>query len=110
MREAMGEILKPAFPLAKAHWQMHQAIQTQGFFRFLAQNDAWVAPRFQGDAAGTAALTDRPWVKMDDDAAFGARHTPWGSPGRPSWPSYGFRNAMAQEPTQGSTPSAAQKR
>lgn len=69
LRRALGEILSPAFPIAKGHYQLRQAIEQQKLFRGLASNPDWVAPR------GTIGLydhaTERPWVLMKQDPEFG---------------------------------------
>lgn len=69
LRQALGEILEPAFPVAKGHYQLRQAIEQQKMNRFIASNPEWVAP--EGTLGQFDHTSKRSYVKMAEDPAFG---------------------------------------
>lgn len=65
LRQALGEILEPALPIAKGHYQLRQAVEMQKAQRFIAQNPAWVRP--EGEQLFVDLATKREYVRMATD-------------------------------------------
>lgn len=65
LRQALGEILEPAFPVAKGHYQLRQAIEMQKMTRFIASRPEWVQP--EGTVGFFDHATGQPYVKMAAD-------------------------------------------